>query len=174
MDSGNPEMTSSFLSSDEGASQQSSLRSGRSLLERIQLQREREQANTTTSNAPQQINVPNYTPVPMEGHGNNSAMHGGGGGPADHNTGSGGGLFQTAWSQLSSNGGDGGHEEGGDTMGDALLPPNSPDALANQEYSMGNYFLTFVKDVYGLFMAMHVVLRVLVVLFLLYVAVKLL
>lgn len=39
-----------------------------------------------------------------------------------------------------------------------------------EEYSMGNYFMTFVRDIYGLFMQLHIAARVVVVCGLLYAA----
>lgn len=61
-------------------------------------------------------------------------------------------------------------------MHHALLPPSSVHRSRHddQNYSMSEYFLTFVKDIYGLFLRLHVFLRVLLVVGLLYVAVKLL
>jgi hypothetical protein len=64
-----------------------------------------------------------------------------------------------------------------DDMRGALLPPTGAggmDTRYDDSYSISSYFLTFVKDIYGLFLRLHVVLRVVVVVGLLYAAMKLL
>jgi hypothetical protein len=64
-----------------------------------------------------------------------------------------------------------------DDMRGALLPPTGAggmDTRYDDSYSISDYFFTFVKDVYGLFLRLHVVLRVVVVVGLLYAAMKLL
>lgn len=157
-------LSSSLLSTttgDDNKSSQSSLRSGgRSLLERIQLQREKEAAAAT--NAPPQIQVPNYANPVMEGHGG-----GGGTAPTTSST--------PFWSSLGSGSATNGAGATTDAeMGDALLPNASNNTNVNEPYSMVNYFLTFVRDIHGLFMALPMAARVVVVLVLLYVAYKLL
>lgn len=140
---------------------------GRSLLERIQMQRQREAAAAMTT--PQQIQVPNYGLAPP-GIGNGA----GGSVPSASD----GNFFSNAWSNLSQSmetnmAAPPSSTEFDYGMEDALLPPSAMIG-ADEGYSMSNYFLTFVKDVYGLFMRLHVVPRVLVVAGLLYVAIKLL
>jgi hypothetical protein len=162
---------------DNDAASQSSQRSGRSLLERIQMQRQREAAaaamQTTT---PQQIQVPNYgNPAMMQGIGNTN--NGSVPSQIDENNMN---FFSNAWGSFSQSMESGmaaatsqQQQQQDDGMEDALLPPS---ALidTDENYSMSNYALTFVRDVYGLFLRMHVVLRVIVFVGLLYVAIKLL
>jgi len=67
-------------------------------------------------------------------------------------------------------------DDGGgmDSMRNALLAPSSHavDDGMDENYSMANYFMTFVKDVYGAFMAVPLIGRIVLVLLLLYVVVK--
>ena len=127
---------------------------GRSLLERIQMQRQREADAAMTT--PQQIQVPNYGPAPP-GIGNGV----GGSVSSDGN------FFSNAWSNLSQSmetnmAAPSSPPELDYGMQDALLTPSAMTGT-DEGYSMSNYFLTFVKDVYGLFMRLHVVPRVLVI-----------
>jgi hypothetical protein len=62
---------------------------------------------------------------------------------------------------------------GGGGMGESLLGGQQQQDGSN-EYNMNEYFMTFVRDIYGLFMQLHVVVRVVVVVGLLYVAFRLL
>lgn len=162
----NSGMGDSMTTGDDTASQ-SSQRSGQSLLERIHLQRQREAAAAAaTPTTPQQIQVPNYGPMP--GMGNDSVP------PSSE-----GNYLSNAWSNFSQSmeagmAAESHHQQlSDDGIEDALLPPTAMLAT-DENYSMANYFLTFVKDVYGLFLRMHVVVRVIVVAGLLYVAIKLL
>lgn len=62
---------------------------------------------------------------------------------------------------------------GGGGMGESLLGGQQQQDGSN-EYNMNEYFMTFVRDIYGLFLQLHVVVRVVVVVGLLYVAFRLL
>ena len=65
-----------------------------------------------------------------------------------------------------------------DEMHHALLPPSSGNNYMNDmghtadEYSIAQYFLTFVKDIYGLFIWLPIAVRIVVVVGLLYFVVK--
>ena len=62
-----------------------------------------------------------------------------------------------------------------DEMHHALLPPASRNDYSGQtsdEYSISQYFLTFVKDIYELFIWLPIAVRIVVVTGLLYVVVK--
>ena len=65
-----------------------------------------------------------------------------------------------------------------DEMHHALLPPTSSNHNnymghgGDDEYSVSQYFLTFVKDIYGLFIWLPIAVRIVVVAGLLYVVVK--
>ena len=184
------ELTDSLMAGPEGGdgAASSSLRSSSnssrggsaSLLQRIQMQRHREvqeQQNLPT----QQIQVPQYNPVALE---ENFA----GGGPVPPET-EGNGFFATAWNHFntaatSSSATNAGGALGGsvydttDGMGadDALLLPSGMDdpTAAGGSYSMSNYFFTFLRDMNGLFYSLPVWARVVVVVVLLYIALKLL
>ena len=155
---------------------QASQRSGLSLLERIQAQRNREQqsaaaeSSALSPNTPQQIQVPKYNPVPSNNANNDPSPP-----PTSGN------LFSSAWNTISA-----GMEQGmasipqpdqefdGGTR-DALLSPSSTHSdITGGDYSMSGYFLTFVRDMYGLFQSLPVWARWVVCLFLLYIAIKLL
>jgi hypothetical protein len=56
-----------------------------------------------------------------------------------------------------------------DTASEALLSPSTPD----DGYSMCGYLKTFVQDFYNLFRSMHPAVQVVVVIVLLYIAIKL-
>jgi len=150
-------------------SQRSGGGGGSSLLERIQLQRQREAAlqQQQQQQTPQQIQVPNY------GETTSSSMPGLGSSPNNYN-GSESNFFSSAWSNISQSMETGMNEQ--NDMESALLAPASGDRLSadNENYSMQNYFMTFVKDVYGLFLRLPVPARVVAVIGLLYIALKLL
>jgi hypothetical protein len=66
-----------------------------------------------------------------------------------------------------------------DEMHHALLPPagsntymNADHVVVEEDYSISQYFLTFVKDIYGLFIWLPIAVRIVVVAGLLYVVVK--
>lgn len=101
-------------------------------------------------------------------------------------------FFTGAWSQLSASVESGiaalqsptprgGRDDDPDDLAySLLLPPSSAAARTsgggdgNDGYSMAGYFLTFVGDVYGGFLRLPVVARLVLVVLLLYVALKLL
>ena len=147
----------------------SSQRSGRSLLERIQAQRNRElQAAAAAASTPQQIQVPQYAPVSQ----NINYIDGGGSPDAQGSN----NFFTNAWSNISDS------VElrmasfaGSDVEArDALLSPTAAHHDPADDYSMKNYLLTFVADMYGLFQALPVPARWFFCLILLYIAIKLL
>jgi hypothetical protein len=133
-----------------------------SLLERIRAQREREAASSEeqnnhveTNSGP--VNIPNYTPIA------NDAV--GGGGET---------AVASSWSSgfsMNFGGGGGGAAgaPGGSTQG--LL---SPDGSSPDNYSMTEYFYTFVMDIYSLFRSLPIPVQAVLVVFLLWVAWKLL
>ena len=134
---------------------------GSSLLERIQMQRQREAA-ALQQQTPQQIQVPNYgAGSSMPGMGNN------GSGRSDS-----GNFFSSAWNNISHSMETGMAEQ--NEMESALLAATSRFPEEEENYSMQNYFMTFVRDVYALFLRLPVPARVLVVIGLLYIALKLL
>lgn len=64
-----------------------------------------------------------------------------------------------------------------DEMHHALLPPTTGNYVSSghttaDEYSISEYFLTFVKDVYGLFVWLPIPVRIVVLVGLLYIVVK--
>ena len=148
-------------------------------------------AATTSSNgmAAPQIQVPQYSPVPTaaqdinhfasagtaeQQHMSSSASDGAGVS----------GLFSNAWSNISDSLENGmasisarqnGGYNGLETSDGLLAPTNGPTMTTTGEsYSITNYFLTFVKDMQGLFLALPVLARVLLLFALVYVAFKLL
>jgi hypothetical protein len=158
---------------------QSSQRSGTSLLERIRAQRNRETEQGVTENSvpTQQIQVPQYNPLPTSqnqgGFGSNHINGDGGDDLSSSN------FFSNAWSNISSSMENGmasmEHESGGDHMNDALLAPASSHHLdAEESYTMSGYFMTFVKDIYSLFLSLPVWGRTITVIVLLLIALKLL
>jgi hypothetical protein len=189
--------------SNDDASSVSSQRSagGRSLLERIQMQREREAAAASaaastsdykammTSTTPQQIQIPNYGQS-MPGFGSSSNIGVGNQNGASSPANDGGvstNFLSSTWSNLSqSAAGDSSFSMSPmpdatphsleDGMNDALLPPSSAGGMPrhDEDYSMSDYFMTFVKDVTGLFSRLHIVPRIILFVALLYVAIKLL
>jgi hypothetical protein len=182
MDPQNNDLSQSLTGSmgggaDDNASQ-TSQRSGASLLQRIQMQRNREAQEQSSSSSntynlharpAQQIQVPQYNPGPSQ---ENFA----GGGPVSE---PGNNLFSSAWNNISTSVESGmaslqQERTGGMEASDALLAPSSQNEHGDEEYSMSKYFLTFVRDVNGLFYSLPMWARVVVVIMLLYVAVKLL
>jgi hypothetical protein len=156
----------SATAANETTSQSSA---GRSLLERIRLQQQRELAPTA------QIQVPQYNPYPT----NNNTManqyaidYGTDSNETTANMQSSllgkSTFFSDAWTNLQSS-----LETGGGEDTDALIVPSHQRAN-NGEYSLKEYFLTFVRDVYGGFLRLPVVVRILVVILLLYIALELL
>lgn len=153
-------------SGDDGASQ-SSQRSSTSLLERIRAQRAQQQGGNT-STTPTSIQVPQYNPVAPE---ENFA----GGGPhsspaADQNS-----FFSSAWHNISESMETGMaslQQEVNFSQDDqALLAPSAHHH--DENYSMGEYFMTFVNDVYGTFLGLPLLVRVTMIFALLYTALKL-
>ena len=138
-------------------SEQDSQRSGgASLLQRIQLQRQREQQMPPAST----IQVPQYQPeAPVEN------FAGGGRDPEAN-----GNFWSNAWSNVQTS----------MESGMAGIPPESQhQALLasdndNHNYTMSGYFMTFVRDVYGAFLGLPVYGRGIVIAFLLIVALRLL
>ena len=186
---------------DDAASQGSQRRST-SLLERIQRQRELEAATAAaitngpaTSNAivnsttmppsvPQQniqaqIQVPQYGPMPGFGNTSDTTTMP----PAPNHQ---SGYSNNTWNSFtqrmeSSMMGDrpqinsSPSYDNNDEMHHALLPPASRNDYSGQtsdEYSISQYFLTFVKDIYELFIWLPIAVRIVVVAGLLYVVVK--
>jgi hypothetical protein len=191
----NSDLSASLTSAGSGGgeedSSQSSQRSGTSLLERIRAQQKAAQGTDGTERSntvpTQQIQVPQYHPV----DGTRSNMVGFGGGDEHqqhHEQGDGASstFFQNAWGNISAsmeNGmaslqvhqGDEDDDVGGSGMDDALLAPTSHHEGVDQtDYSMTTYFMTFVRDVYGLFLSLPVWGRGIVVVVLLITAIKLL
>jgi hypothetical protein len=148
---------------DDSASQ-SSQRSGASLLERIQAQRNREAAQAGTGNAvpTQQIQVPQYDRVAQQENGDGDLGNSS--------------FFSNAWNNISESMENGMASlqvaEEGDGMDDALLAPSSNHG--DREYSMTGYFTTFIMDVYNMFLSLPVWGRGIIVIVLLYIAIKLL
>ena len=134
---------------------------GSSLLERIQLQRQREAA-ALQHQTPQHIQVPNYG-ASMPGMGN----HG-----SSASSSEAGNFFSSAWNNIAHSMETGMAER--NEMESALLAPASRFPEEEENYSMQNYFMTFVKDVYGLFLRLPVPARFVAVIGLLYIALKLL
>ncbi|GKY93851.1 hypothetical protein MPSEU_000352000 [Mayamaea pseudoterrestris] len=162
---------------------QSSQRSGASLLERIRLQREREAAKQQQQTAPAtSIQVPQYHPNMTESNNNNEnnspyfswESNGNSLGSSDN-------FFSNAWSNIHSTMETGmaslqqmQHDD--DLDSSLLLPPSQQSQHGSGEgghYSMLNYFMTFVKDVNDGFNGLHIAARILIVIVLLYIAIKL-
>jgi len=156
--------------SDAGSahSQRSGSAGGSSLLERIQMQRQREAAmQQQQQSTPQQIQVPNYADT-------TSNMPGFGSSPNNESNSN---FFSSAWSNLSQSMETGAAADQQHEMESALLAPASQHGSGldlDENYSMQSYFMTFVKDVYGLFLRLPVPARVVAVVGLLYIALKLL
>lgn len=138
-----------------------------------------------------QIQVPQYQPV--EGPSPSAAEHGG---PPAVDSSASSSFFQSAWHNISTSMETGmasleqqrhhHHDDGyrryadhDDRLDEALLLPASAatptsTAATDEDYSMCNYFLTFVRDIYLGFVAVPLVGRVVMVIVLLYIAIKLL
>jgi hypothetical protein len=166
------------------AASQTSLQRQSSLLQRIQAQRQRE------ASQPQQIQVPQYNPAPT----NPDLFANGTGrfGPPDTSSpdygqgssGSMGHYFVEAWQSWTHPVGHNGnanndaamsrsYEEMGFDSTEGLLS-GSRMSQQQQPYSMSGYFMTGVRDVYDLFLRLPGVARAIVIVFLLYMAMKLL
>jgi hypothetical protein len=160
---------------------QSSQRSagGTSLLDRIRAQ-QAAQGGAENSVPTQQIQVPQYNPVPTTSQGqggfgsNNNTNNTDGGDNAGSNN-----FFSNAWSNIHSSMESGmasmEHDNGGDGMGDALLAPTASHHHNEEDnYTMSGYFMTFVRDIYNLFLSLPVWGRAITVIVLLLIALKLL
>lgn len=136
-------MSEALLGDD--SSQASSQRSALSgsLLERIRAQRG--EAPPPRSAAPAAAEPPIYNPEPAS---NNERW-----------------SLNVSWPHVLTPGTHS-HE---DTASEALLSPSTE----NDGYSMGGYLKTFVQDFYNLFRSMHPAVQVVVVIVLLYLAIKL-
>lgn len=172
-------LTGSTSGGDENGSQASQRSSSAaSLLERIRAQRAQEQLqpSTTSGNlsAPTStISVPQYNPVAQE---QNFA----GGGPAQGATEtlSSNNFFSSAWTNISESMETGMaslQQEGYEITTDrqALMAPSATSGFGEENYSMTEYFMTFVNDVYMTFLALPVLVRVTVIFALLFTAFKL-
>ena len=164
---------------DDDTSQRSSQSS---LLERIRAQRaqqQQQQGQQQHASAPTStIQIPQYNPVARE---ENFA----GGGPAEmalqdftttsvtsNNGGS--NFFSSAWNNIHESMETGMaslHQEDSFEPNQALL---APSAYSEEDYSMMEYFMTFVRDVYGTFLNLPVLVRIAVIFALLFTAFKLL
>jgi hypothetical protein len=165
-------MNEPLVSEDDNEESQQGLHRSTSLLERIRAQREREAASSeeqnnnhnddVETNTGPPVNIPNYAPIA------NDAM-GGGGEPAAASS-----SWSSAFSSFSMNFGGGGGAAGapgGSSTTQGLL---SPDGSSPDNYSMTEYFNTFVMDIYGLFRSLPILAQAVLVVFLLWVAWKLL
>ena len=147
---------------DDAGSQRSS--SGASLLDRIRAQRAQQGGAAPAST----IQVPQYNPVAQE---QNFA----GGGPAataDPSTSS--NFFSSAWNNISESMESGMaslQQEGYESSDQALLPPSYE--VGEEDYSMTNYFMTFVNDVYKSFLGLPLLVRLTMIFALLFTAFKL-
>jgi hypothetical protein len=160
------ELSESLMGGDDNASQ-SSQRSGISLLQRIQMQRNREALQQHQETRPQQIQVPQYNHIPA-----NENFDGGGIEQPGSN------FLSTAWNNISTSmeTGMASLQPEGDGMeaNDALLAPSARRGEGEREYSMVTYFLTFIRDMNALFYSLPVWARLVVVVVLFYIAIKLL
>lgn len=134
---------------------------------------------------PSQITIPNYGPnnqPPMHasnefsdmgsssmmtasGFGGATGAFGGASG-ASPNQNQGGGLMSM------SGGGGGAGGGGGGGMSEALLGNSHQQQLRDENYSMSNYFQTFVIDMYNLFRRLPVWAQVILIVFLLFLVIK--
>lgn len=173
------------VGAQEDAASQSSQRS---LLERIRMQRQREAEQNSSMEMQQasasspatEIRVPQYNPIPTM-----QENFAGGVLPPDQQqmqqqqqqqsmSGS-GNFFSQAWNNIQSSMEQGMAQHPDDTGNDALLAPTtSANRGGENEYSMSNYFMTMVRDVYNLFLSLPVWARWIVILVLLYIALRLL
>jgi hypothetical protein len=181
-------MDSSLINDDNDGGSVSSQRST-SLLERIRMQQNRQKQDVAlptsaiqfpTNENNNMIGSNHYNSTPMDSVSSSSENFQGGSN-----------FFSQAWNNLSQSMALSSSDDG---MNDALLAPTStafapiPGAApratdssmlldaeyGEHHYSMGQYFITFVRDVYDGFMSLHVYGRILIVLVLMYVAWKLL
>jgi hypothetical protein len=143
-----------------------SLQRSSSLLERIRAQREREaraaaESSNATSNDVEMdsgpVHIPNYAPIASD------AVGGGGGG--DNSSGSFG------FSGFSMN--FGGPSSGGQNESSQGLL-SEQNGISENGYSMTEYFRMFVGDVYGFFRSLPIPVQAFLIVFLLWVAWKLL
>ena len=105
---------------------------------------QREAASSGTARAPP-VAAPTYYPEPQEPSTNRWSLN-------------------VAWPKFGSGGGN-------DDASEALL---STSDVPEEQYSMGRYLQTFVQDFYNCFRSMHPVAQGVLVLVLIYVAIKLL
>mmetsp|Transcript_39 Transcript_39/g.57 ORF Transcript_39/g.57 Transcript_39/m.57 type:complete len:146 (+) Transcript_39:244-681(+) len=134
----------------DDASQASKSSLSGSLLDRIRAQREQE-ANAGNNHAqPEPLSVPNYSPTETDL------------GPAENSS---GWMMGFKFPRL------GGTGQNDATTSLLAESGNNEDA---EEYSMMNYFQTFVQDVYGGFRSLHPVVQGFLVLFWVVIAFKLL
>jgi hypothetical protein len=181
----NNDLSESLTGGGGDDASQSSQRSagGTSLLDRIRAQRNRESAQGGSEHSvpTQQIQVPQYNPVPTSqgqvGFGNNNNNADGGEHAGSSN------FFSNAWSNIHSSMESGmasmEHGNSGDNMNDALLAPTSSHSGSHphdeeDNYTMSGYFMTFVRDIYNLFLSLPVWGRAITVIVLLLIALKLL
>jgi len=168
----NSEMSEPLSNDNEETASQSSQRSGTSLLERIRAQRNAEAqrqasmeyAGSSHSAPSHEIQVPQYSSNARDDFGNLANLQ-----QDDSNN-----FFSNAWNNISTS-----MENGMTSLqqedveaSDALLAPTAGEREGN--YSISGYFLTFVRDVYGLFLRLPLFARVIIVILLLYIALKLL
>lgn len=154
----------------DDAASQGSQRSGVSLLERIRAQRAQEQQQQQPAPATT-IQVPQYSPVARQ---ENFA----GGGPVPRESSATGGssnFFSDAWNNISQSMESGMASLQQEEMesDQALLAPSAYNENGEENYSMTEYFMTFVKDVYGTFLNLPLLVRVAVIFALLFTAFKL-
>lgn len=168
---------------DDSASQ-GSQRSGTSLLERIRAQRAQQQQQPQPRTAPATtIQVPQYNPVARQEN-----FAGGGPSPttmenATNNAGGGGGgsssnFFSEAWNNISQSMETGMaslQQEDLESADQALLAPSAyhGEGTGEEHYSMSEYFMTFVRDVYGTFLHLPLLVRITMIFALLFTAFKL-
>ena len=168
-------MNDSSNDDDSAAGSQSSQRSGVSLLERIRLQRERE-ARQQRSDQPAPattIQVPQYNPNPPAD--TNSPYFSW---DSNGNTLGASDFFSNAWSNISTTMETGmaslQQSQHDDDLDSSLLLPPSHNGNSTEHYSMLGYFMTFVNDFNNGFHSLPMAARVVIVIVLLYIAIKLL
>ena len=158
--------TESFGGDDTAS--QGSQRSRTSLLDRIRAKQSQQQQPSSSAAAPTStIQVPQYNPVAQE---ENFA----GGGPAPPqppaDTSS---FFSSAWNNISESMETGMaslQQEDSRAADQALLAPSS---YHEENYSMTEYFMTFVNDVYTSFLSLPLLVRATMIFALLFTAFKL-
>jgi hypothetical protein len=152
---------------DDGYSSQASqsLQRSSSLLERIRAQRERETIAAAESSITDvemndnNLPGPNYTPIAMD------AMGGGGNGSAASSS------FDFSNFQFNFGGGGGGGQPGEASHG--LLSSEDNYRISPNEYSMTAYFRMFVMDVYNFFRSSPIPVQAFLIVFLIWIAWKL-